>query len=181
MPHKWISKIFMLPGLGDSGPGHWQTLWEKQYGFERIVQNEWEKPVMMDWVNVIDESLHPLDRRNVILVGHSLACCAIAYWSKLNNSMIKAALLVAPSDTEADSFPAGPEGFAPMPLNRLSFPTIVVNSANDYYVTEQRARMFATAWGSEYVNIGHFGHINVASGHGPWQDGLSYLARLDRL
>ena len=36
----------------------------------------------------------------------------------------------------------------------------------------ERARDMAQSWGSELVEAGDAGHINVDSGHGPWPDGL---------
>ena len=88
---------------------------------------------------------------------------------------------MAPSDTEAPSYPAGPVGFAPMPLDPPPFPSITVTSINDYYVTLDRAEHLAAAWGSELVNVGEKGHINVAAGYGAWPEGLEYLRRLDNL
>ena len=32
----------------------------------------------------------------------------------------------------------------------------------------QRAEMMATAWGSDLLNMGAAGHINIASGYGWW-------------
>lgn len=58
-------------------------------------------------------------------------CATVAHWSatagKLTRSKVRA-LLVAPSDVEAPNYPKGTEGFRPMPLERLPFPTIVVAS-----------------------------------------------------
>jgi predicted alpha/beta hydrolase family esterase len=87
---------------------------------------------------------------------------------------------VAPSDPEAPSYPEGPTGFAPMPLERLRFPSVVVASRNDPYVTLDRARQFAAAWGSRLVDIGDAGHINSQSGLGDWPSGLSLLEELRR-
>jgi predicted alpha/beta hydrolase family esterase len=56
-----------------------------------------------------------------------------------------------------------------------------VASSNDYYVTTERARLFADSWGSELINIGDAGHINVASGFGEWKQGLELLKQLDNL
>jgi predicted alpha/beta hydrolase family esterase len=36
----------------------------------------------------------------------------------------------------------------------------------------------ATAWGSELHFAGDAGHINTASGHGPWPEGLLMFTRL---
>jgi predicted alpha/beta hydrolase family esterase len=43
----------------------------------------------------------------------------------------------------------------------------------------ERAKLFADSWGSELVNIGDAGHINVTSGFGEWDEGLEILNRLD--
>ncbi|ASU36437.1 alpha/beta hydrolase [Mucilaginibacter xinganensis] len=61
----------------------------------------------------------------------------------------------------------------------LPFKSIVVASTNDYYVTYERATLFAESWGADLVNIGDAGHINVASGFGEWNEGLEILKWLD--
>ena len=85
---------------------------------------------------------------------------------------------MAPSDPEGAAYPEGPTGFAPMPLERLGFSSIVVMSANDVYVSPERGAAFARAWGSTLVNIGDAGHINGQSGLGEWPVGLELLRRL---
>jgi predicted alpha/beta hydrolase family esterase len=70
-------------------------------------------------------------------------------------------------------FPA--TGFAPIPIDKINFKTIVVASTNDIWVSLERAQFFANNWGSEFINIGKAGHINVASGHTNWEDGLRIL------
>jgi hypothetical protein len=174
------NKILILPGLGNSGDAHWQTLWEKQFGFTRIQQKEWDTPVCSDWIETINKSISEQDASNVILVGHSLACCTVAFWAKRFNRKVKAALLVAPSDTEGPIYPPGTTGFKPMPLNAIPFPTLTITSSNDEYVTLDRAQQFAKAWNSKLINIGDAGHINVAAGFGPWPEGLEFLKQLDK-
>jgi len=98
--------------------------------------------------------------------------------SAANLERVRGALLVAPSDPEGPSYPEGPTGFAPMPLQRLPFPSIVVASRDDQYVTIERAREYATAWGSELVDVGDAGHINSSSGLGSWPAGYGLLQRL---
>jgi hypothetical protein len=65
-----------------------------------------------------------------------------------------------------------------MPLLRLPFPSIVVASTDDEYVTLDRAQQFARAWGSRLVNIGVAGHINSATGLGSWPLGRALLDEL---
>jgi len=179
VPHSFQSTVLIVPGLSNSGDSHWQTLWEKQYHFIRVEQHEWETPSRNDWVETLEKKIQQQKTDRILLVGHSLGCAAIAFWSPASNKKITGALLVAPSDTEAPSYPTGTAGFSPMPLTRLRFPSIVVTSDNDYYVSTPRAEFFAKAWGSEYVSIGNAGHINAAAGFEPWPRGLSLLKRLD--
>jgi len=172
------NQIFLVPGLYNSGPQHWQTHWEKEYGFTRIEQKEWETPVCDDWLQTIDKVVtrHPL--KEVILVGHSLACSTIVRWAEKYKRIIKGALLVAPSDVEAPSYPPGTTGFSPMSIYKLPFPSIVIASNNDEYVTIERAKYFAANWGSELINAGELGHINSASDLGNWPFGFSLLKKL---
>ncbi|WP_428328237.1 RBBP9/YdeN family alpha/beta hydrolase [Mucilaginibacter sp.] len=174
------STILILPGLGNSGPQHWQSIWEKQFNFIRVEQADWETPICADWIETVNKEVSKHNPADVILVGHSLACTTIAYWAQKFNIKIKGALLVAPSDTEADTYPAGTTGFKPVPLIKLPFRSITVASTNDYYVTESRTKLFADSWGSELISIGDAGHINAASGFGNWDAGLQILKQLDQ-
>ena len=46
--------------------------------------------------------------------------------------------------------------------------------------TDHLPRSFAAAWGTEFIDIGAAGHINTASGFGPWPFGEVLLERLRR-
>ena len=170
-------RIFIVPGLGNSGPDHWQTHFERQHPeFIRIQQQEWDAPDRADWVAALDAALQGEDLSRVVLVAHSLGCATIAHWAAQYGRSIRGALLVAPSDVETARYAAFPTtGFAPMPMARLPFPSKVVFSQNDEWASPARARQFAQAWGSELVDIGAAGHINTTSGHGNWPAGLALL------
>jgi predicted alpha/beta hydrolase family esterase len=118
----------------------------------------------------------------VVLVAHSSSCALVAHWARDASAgqlaRVRGALLVAPSDPEGPSYPAGPTGFAPMPLGRLPFRSIVVASTDDIYVTAEQARTYAAAWGSTLVDVGAAGHINAASDLGDWMAGRVLLAEL---
>jgi uncharacterized protein len=172
----------ILPGLSSSGPEHWQTLWEQRDpSLRRVEQAEWETPRCADWVTRLDDAIASAEEP-VVLVAHSSSCALVAHWardaSSENLARVRGALLVAPSDPEGPNFPRGPTGFAPMPLEQLPFPSIVVASRDDRYVTMERAREYAAAWGSELVDLGDAGHINAASGLGAWPTGYGLLQRL---
>lgn len=174
-----MTNYFTVPGLGNSGPEHWQTFFEKtDDDFQRINQVEWDAPKCEDWISTIDKTLSGHDLSTVVLIGHSLGCATIVHWAVKYQRQIKGALLVAPSDVEAPYYTFPATGFSPIPLQRLKFSTIVVASADDVWVSLDRAKYFAEHWGSEFVNIGNAGHINVASGYTNWEEGLEILKRL---
>ncbi len=171
------TRFFIVPGLGSSGPEHWQTYFERQNpDFTRIQQREWDAPDRTEWVETLEQALAGEDLSQVVLIAHSLGCPTVAHWATSYGHVIKGALLVAPADVDTASFAAFPTtGFGPMPLQRLPFPSKVVTSTTDEWVTLARAKQFAEAWGSELVVIGDAGHINAASGHGDWPAGLALL------
>jgi len=169
--------ILTVPGLGSSGSEHWQTHWEQHYGYHRVEQHDWDQPVCAEWVAALDAAIAAAGPE-VVLVGHSLACATIAHWASASQHRIKGALLVAPADVDRPDFPPEVVGFAPMPLARLLFPSIVVASTDDEYVTLARAKQFAQAWGSRLVNVGALGHINSATNLGLWPEGHALLREL---
>lgn len=170
--------VLILPGLYNSGPEHWQSYWERAHpDFQRVEQDDWETPRCADWIARLEDAVREAGP-DAVLVAHSSSCALVVRWAETTELKVRGALLVAPSDTDAPSYPDGPEGFTPMPLNRLPFPSIVVASTDDPYVTLERAEEFARAWGSELVNIGPAGHVNSASGLGDWPVGFALLERL---
>ncbi len=169
----------IIPGLGNSGPAHWQTWLEQTVpNCKRIEQKKWDAPDLADWLKAIDEAVTNYDPATVILIGHSLGCSTIAHWAKHSGRMIKGAMLVAPSDIEAPVYTFPATGFTPIPLDKIPFKTIVVASNNDVWVSAERARYFADCWGSEYINIGDAGHINADAGFGPWEEGKKILGKI---
>ena len=174
------STILLVPGLGNSDEKHWQTYWEKKYGCQRVNHYNFETPDCQDWMETLDKTVMKDNPADVLLVGHSLACATIVKWAEKYKRPIKAALLVAPADTDAPDFPPVTTGFAPMPLQKLSFPSVIIASTNDEYVTLERAQYFADCWGSKLVNIGALGHINSESDLKDWPTGMQLLRQLDK-
>ena len=66
-----------------------------------------------------------------------------------------------------------------MSLEKINFKTIVIASADDIWVSIDRAKFFAENWGSQFINIGNAGHINASSRHTNWEEGLTILKTLD--
>jgi predicted alpha/beta hydrolase family esterase len=169
----------LLPGLGGSGPGHWQAIWRESAPDAHLVaQEDWNRPDPKSWIDRAAEEIEKTP--GAILVAHSLGCALVAHLvDKRRDLLIGSALLVAPADVDDRlRTPASVASFAPMPLERLPFPTIVVGSSNDPTVSIGRAMLFAYAWGSRFVHMRDSGHINVASGFGPWPDGYRLARQL---
>lgn len=176
--------VLTLPGIGNSGPEHWHSQWERlDCGLERVLQDDWDSPHCQDWVRRLTEAVGHR-KKPVVFAAHSAACIMVAHWAQIVSHdylrFVKGVLLVAPSDPIAAGFPIGPLGFDPVPLDTLPFESLVVASSDDPLVTPDRARQYACAWGSRFVNIGTAGHINTSSGHGPWPEGFALLNALRR-
>ena len=172
-------KYINIPGLHNSGPGHWQTRWESRFPdkFTRVQQTNWTFPEKKAWVAVLHENIRHLPDP-VILIAHSLGCITVAHWAKENNtSNVLGALMVAPADVEK-SHRACFETFCPVPKDKLAFPSIVVASTNDQYAAIERSAKWAACWGSKFVCAGDKGHINAQSGLDDWEEGLAILSRL---
>jgi predicted alpha/beta hydrolase family esterase len=178
--HTDLSPVIIVPGLGNSGPQHWQRLWQARLGTHAgaAEQQDWDRPDRAAWIQCLDDVIrHQPDPP--VLVAHSLSCALVAHWAAAHHTEIAGALLVAPADTDSDAHtPPEAHVFRPMPRQPLLFPSIVVASRDDPYVAIDRARSFAAAWGSEFIDIGAAGHINPASGFGPWPLGEVLLERL---
>ena len=170
--------VLNFPGIGNSGPQHWQTLWEQSHpGFVRLSQRDWDHPVCAEWVSVLESTVKDV-ASPVVVVAHSLACLAVAHWAAQAHSPIQAALLVAVPDPDGSNFPAEALGFSPLPRQKFAFPSIVVASTDDPYGSVAHAQACAFAWGSQLINIGAAGHINTSSGLGRWPEGFALLQRL---
>lgn len=174
--------VLILPGIGNSGPAHWQSEWERMDpSMHRVMQREWDAPRCDEWVRTLDAAMAS-SSAPVVLVAHSSSCALVAHWvtqaAHEHVGRVTGALLVAPSDPTGPSYPIGPTGFAPVPLIALPFASIVVASDNDIYVTESQARAYAHAWGSRFVLLKGAGHINADGGLGQWPEGIALLNEL---
>ncbi|GAB3266254.1 RBBP9/YdeN family alpha/beta hydrolase [Chitinimonas naiadis] len=174
--------IVIHPGWQDSGPAHWQSLWQLEWASQasRVPQADWDKPDLDSWVATLDRHLDDkVDE--VIVVCHSLGCLTLAHWAVAypeRAARLAGALLVAPADAERVDAPREIVGFAPIPQSALPFPAIVVASDDDPFCRIERSRQFATAWRSSLITLAGAGHINAASGFGDWPQGKQLLAGL---
>ncbi|MBK5265771.1 MAG: alpha/beta hydrolase [Alphaproteobacteria bacterium] len=174
--------ILTVPGLNNSGPKHWQTLWDDQlHDCLRVDLGMWDRPHRNTWVNKLNLAIRAANRP-VVLVAHSLGCLAVAWWAQLEQphtgGSVLGALQVAPP--EVDFFPLDErlETFAPTPTDPLPFPSILAASRNDPYMGIRTAHRLARSWGSRFADAGAIGHINAESGIGDWPFGQFLLEQL---
>jgi predicted alpha/beta hydrolase family esterase len=172
----------IIPGLGGSGPEHWQSLWQSRLpDAARVEQADWDKPDRAGWIAALDAAIAAA-KQPPVLVAHSLSCALVACWAALHRRAVHGALLVGPADVDSDTHtPPEAHVFRPMPLARLPFPAIVVASRDDPYVAFDRALAFATAWGAELFDAGKAGHINTSAGYGQWPAGEQLLTQVTRV
>lgn len=176
-----MTKTLIVPGLDGSPAPHWQDWWARHDPDAMIVQMpDPARPVREVWEAALATQIlrHP----DSILVGHSLGAVTIANlltrWPGLR---VRAALLVTPAD------PSGSDrirGFGRLPREPFDVPAVMVASRNDPWMDFETSRKLAEDWDAELYDIGHAGHVNAASGFGPWpfamtlRDGL--LAATER-
>ena len=173
------SNILILPGWQGSGPLHCQSRWEQRHGYVRVEQQEWMAPLRADWVARLEEVLLTRDEP-AVLVAHSLGCALAAAWAAQTRHphRVKAALLVAPGDPEQPHLRESLASWSPVELSALPFRSVVVASRNDPYCEFERARLFAHAWGAQFMDYGMAGHINADSGLASWPEGHVLLQDL---
>jgi hypothetical protein len=162
--------VLIVPGLGNSGPVHWQSLWQvKHPEYVRVSQRDWEAPRVDDWAEPLDRAIREAQGR-VFIVAHSFGCLAAIRRLEQRSGDVSGALLVAPAD---------PAKWAPaLSLQELPIPTTLVASRNDPWIPLGKAHHVARQLGSSFVNAGEAGHINTESGYGPWSEGERLLAKL---
>ena len=67
-------KILTIPGLNNSGPAHWQSLWERRFVHcERVELGQWDAPDKDLWVERIAAAIDA-ENAPVLIVAHGLAC-----------------------------------------------------------------------------------------------------------
>ena len=172
-------RVLLLPGWLNSGPGHWQTLWEAAFDDTRVEQDDWHWPKRGDWMSQLEQAVLA-DPRPVLLVGHSLGCHLAAAWAghSQHAGRVAGALLVAPPDLDRDDLPPQLATWRSTVRRALPFPTTLVYSDNDPYCATPRALQMAAAWGSRTVAVGSRGHVNGDSGLAAWPEGRELLQAL---
>lgn len=171
--------VLILPGWQGSGPDHWQSRWERIYGYARVEQHDWMRPLRGDWTVQLEEAVLA-SPGPVVLVAHSLGCALASWWAAHSRHArrVRGALLVAPPELGRDDLRQQLPGWAPYARERLPFPAVVVASRDDPCCSFEKAQSLADSWGARFIDLGERGHINVESGLGDWPDGMALLQPL---
>ena len=137
------ASVLILPGWHNSGPTHWQSLWQQTHGYVRVEQHSWDWPLRGDWMMQLEEAV--LANPDAVLVAHSLGCLLVAAWAahSLQTHRVKAALLVAPADVERAEMQQMLHSWSPIARARLPFPSVMATSRNDPYCSFMRASALA--------------------------------------
>ena len=157
--------LVILPGLNNSGPQHWQTLWqERRADALRPEPTSWSAPELDDWVSALDRVVG-MCTVPPILIAHSLGCVLSVCWANQHRPdlEIAGAFLVAPPNFKRQGFPA--PSFTHVPESPLPYPALVVASTNDPYCPIEVAAALASQWEAEFVSVGPRGRISTEPGN----------------
>lgn len=172
--------ILIVPGWNNSGPNHWQSRWEaKLPTAHRVEQRDWTRPDREMWVSAIGLAIGKATKP-VVVVAHSLGVAAVVHATPYVGRSIRAAFFVAVPDVDRDDMPPELASFRDLSTDPLPYPSMLIASRDDPYCSFERADDFAAGWGSDILDAGNSGHLNDASGHGPWPEGLTRFATLLR-
>lgn len=181
------STVLIVPGLRDHVESHWQTLLAARLPQARTVPPMGREDLhCARKVQAIEAAMEAITGP-VVLVAHSGGCIMVAHWARTSAhaGRVRGALLATPPDFDRpmpEGYPsiaaleAG--GWFPVPRERLPFPSLVVTSDNDPLGERDRVEALARDWGSQTVHAGAVGHLNPASGFGPWPMALELIERL---
>jgi predicted alpha/beta hydrolase family esterase len=131
--------------------------------------------VLKDRVAALHQAISE-DAEPAVLIAHSAGCITSVVWAARHVGPVRAALLVTPPII--DGFQPDDPSDIPwvIPRTRLPFPAVVVASRTDPYTTVEQFEQLADAWGAELFDAGDVGHLDTATGFGPWPDGEQLLS-----
>lgn len=177
--------VLIVPGLRDAVEQHWQTLLAGS--LTRVCSVAPMGRAQIDCaarVAALERVAESIDGP-IVIVAHSGGCITVAHWARQTRCALHGALLAAPPDFETpmpEGYPTlaalDAAGWLPVPRQRLPFRSIVAASRNDPLAHYERVEALARHWGSEVVDLGEVGHLNPASGFGPWPLAGELIARL---
>jgi len=176
--------IVLVYGYDGSGPGHWQRWLESELRQRQIPVAFPELPDPLHpqkdvWVATLAD-IAAQANSPVTFVCHSLGCWAVDHLLAEQGSRgVHAALLVAPPSPYLLFEPV--ESFLPPPRQRAAWAplagrSLLVGSDDDEFSAADEFEEIARAIGLGCHLIPGAGHINTATGYGPWPFVIEWLA-----
>jgi predicted alpha/beta hydrolase family esterase len=178
--------VVFVPGLRGHVEDHWQTRLAATLPNARTVRplgrNE---PSLTARISLLDQIVEDVDGP-VVIVAHSAGVLVAVHWAaSYAGTSVVGALLATPPAFAAELPPEYPSigqlrdnGWLPIPRRPLPFPSILATSTDDSLGNPVRLRAMANAWGSREHSLGAVGHLNPASGFGPWPEATSLIEQL---
>jgi len=177
--------VLIVPGLRDHVAQHWQTLLAAELPRVSVVPPMGRDNLDCDARVLAIEHAAQKVEGPLVIVAHSGGVVMVAHWAQRSRRPVLGALLAAPPDFDRplpEGYPTLDElqkgGWLPVPRVRLPFPSIVAASRNDPLASFARVSTLAQQWGSRLVDLGEVGHLNPASGFGPWPQAHEFIAQL---
>lgn len=171
-----MNRILIVPGLHNSGSGHWQTEWEQRLPYaHRIELPDWKIPNIGAWVGAIENAIEKFSPTHI--VAHSFGTLASAVVVAKASASSKARSLrglffVAPADPDKFNLRDA------LPSSTLAVSGILIGSLTDPWLSWQGAQRLGKQWNLRVECAGDAGHINTQSGHGAWLEGWQSLHTL---
>lgn len=171
-----MTHTVIVPGVGGSEYAHWQSWLQRQLmSCSRVEQHQWNTPILNQWIQPFVSMVSKI-QDDLQIVAHSFGClttlAALDQYPELKEK-VKHLVLVAPANPSRFA----EHGFAIQGEEnywnyfqqlKIDVPNRLLISENDPWLDFADAQRLATAWGTQAVNLGAVGHINVASGFGPF-------------
>ncbi|MEU9860592.1 alpha/beta hydrolase [Streptomyces sp. NPDC047971] len=186
-----VPTVVIVPGMREHVEDHWQTVLAEELRAAgrgvRVVPPPLHDRLgrashVANLVEVMTGVTGP-----VTIVAHSAGVMTTVHWARWHAGDVRGALLAAPPDFGTplpDGYPTPQElathGWTPVPRRRLPFPSVVAAGSNDPLGSPGHAAGVARDWGSRLVELGPVGHLNPASGHGPWPRAAELVEVLER-
>jgi predicted alpha/beta hydrolase family esterase len=174
-----VTRFLLVPGRGVPRPEHWLRRWSAAHPSYAWAPEPPGPPIVLrDRVAALEQAVRAAGEP-AVLIAHSAGCIATVVWAAQHTGPVRAVLLVTPPDLAGAELPADDQDIPwVVPRARLPFPAILVASRTDPHCAYAVSERYAADWGAELVDAGDAGHLDTASGYGPWPAGEELVRRL---
>jgi hypothetical protein len=163
--------LIFVPEKGLPDPSHWQARWSQKLSSARFSVSEDEALSAEGLVFAARRAAKP-----IFFIAYSLGAIALAKAApELKGLDVRGAFLVAPPAGRALQTLDGGRWTA-LGWEKLPFETVLVASRTDPWARFEESEALAADWGATLIDAGEAGRLDMASGHGPWPEGLLRLA-----